>query len=53
MYQNVGIAEWQKVKKQGSDDHIKHTTPYRSLFIIIMLIMEKLPVAGCILDCFR
>ena len=35
MYQDVGIAEQQKVQKQGRDDHIKQLSiqpPYRDLF---------------------
>jgi len=34
MLQDVGIAERQKVKKQGGDDHktVKYTTPYWDLF---------------------
>jgi len=48
MYQDVGIAEQQKVKKQGRDDHIKQSsiqTPHISFFVIHVL-WKKISVGG-------
>ena len=48
MLQDVGIAERQKVQKQGRDDHIKQLsiqTPYISIFDILVL-WKKIPVGG-------
>ena len=43
-----GIAEQQKVKNQGRDDHIKQVY---NLLDIVHVLWEKVPVGGCILDC--
>ena len=48
MYRNAGIAEWQKVGKQGRDDCIKavqHTNPLQTS---ISITHEKSYVGGCI-----
>ena len=42
------IAEQQKVKKPGRDDHIKQSsiqTPYISVFVVHVL-WKKIPVGG-------
>ena len=48
MKQDVGIAERQKVKKQGTDDHISIQPPIRICFHYVH-ITEKIPVVRCIL----
>jgi len=50
MQQDVGIAEQEKVKKQGRDNHIKQCIqPPTYLLLLYTCIMEKVPVGGCIL----
>ena len=44
MYQGVGIAEQQKVKKQGRDDHIEQLSIQPPTYLYhYMRIMEKGP----------
>ena len=44
--QDVVIAEGQKVKKQGRDDHTKQSSTYILSFFFIHVLWKRIPVGG-------